>query len=308
MILCFESGGAKLVAALADGEGRLVRVIRRYRRPEQTASDTLDKLTEMGRELASDGVPLQAVSFGFGGSVRRSDGRPGPCFHEAGWDAVHGGEFLRHAFGTPVFVENDCNLAALGEAHFGAGVRAGAMLYATLGTGIGAGIVVNGRLLQSGPFGEAEIGHIVVEPDGPECPCGNRGCLEAFCSGPGLARLAEVEGQLAPDSKALMEDYRRGSLTARRVVERAAGYLAQVLGNVINVLALNTVVLGGGVMKGNQAFLDAVARAAVPFVFPLFRGSYRFVLSALEENVVCQGAAVYALQNLSLGAKESNDE
>lgn len=298
MIICLESGGTKLVAALAEADGMLRTVARRYREPSQEALETLTDLVEMGRELAG-ADQVDAVSYGFGGTVRRVDQRPGPCFHEPGWETVDAPRYLQEAFRAPVFIENDCNLGALGEAHFGVRETRGTLFYITIGTGIGGGIVHRGRLLQTGALGEGEIGHVVVDEAGPDCPCGNRGCLETFCAGPGLARLASEMLGTTTDARTLMERFRKHDPRATRVADCAAGYLASVLAMVINVLAPQTIVMGGGVMTDNQAFLELVAARTEPYVFPFFRDRTSFVLSALGENVVCQGAAVYAIQRLA---------
>ncbi|RPI22043.1 MAG: ROK family protein [Acidobacteria bacterium] len=298
MIICLESGGTKLVTAVAESGGELRTVARRYRRPDQDALNTLTDLVEMGRELVGS-EPVEAVSYGFGGTVRRADQHPGPCFHESGWENIDAPRYLQEAFQAPVFIENDCNLAALGEAHFGAGETRGTLFYATIGTGIGGGIVHRGRLLQSGALGEAEIGHIVVDETGPECPCGNRGCLESLCSGPALSRLASRMLGTTLDTRTLMERFRKRDPAASRVVDQAAGYLGKVFGLTINLLAPQTIVIGGGVMTDNQAFLELIAARTEAYVFPFFRHRTRFFLSALGENVVCRGAAVYAIQRLA---------
>ncbi len=298
-VLCLESGGTKLVAATADGAGRLGPLLKRYRHEGQQARETIDQLVDMGSELlqaTSEGI--ESVSFGFGGTVKRSPGRPWACFHESGWNAVDARERLEKAFGVPVLIENDCNLAALGEAHFGAGKDCpGTLLYLTLGTGIGGGIVQGGRLLELGELGEAEIGHLVVEPDGPPCPCGNRGCLETLCSGPGLSSLSERLLGRPIDSRSLVCGFHKGDPDCCRVLEQAAKYLGTALGAAMNILQPQLVVLGGGVMLDNTAFLELIERRTRDCVFPLFRGHSQFCLSSLGETVVCQGAAVYALQH-----------
>jgi glucokinase len=292
-----ESGGTKLLAALADRQGNIARITRSYREPEQRAPRTLEQLILMGRELTA-GKPPRAVCLGFGGTVRKSDGMPLACFHEDGWEELDTPALLKAAFSADVFVENDCNLAALGEAHFGAGRTRGTIFYATLGTGIGGGIVRDGALLALGDTGEAEIGHVVAEEGGHPCACGNRGCLETVASGPGLARLAREMIGWEDGAQALMEAFRRGDPKAAAVIQRAADRLGRVLGTVVNLLHPQIIVLGGGVMKGNQAFLERIQAASRPWVFPLFAGGTRFTLSGLEEQAVCQGAAVYAGQRL----------
>jgi glucokinase len=298
LIICLESGGTKLVAARAGKDGQILTLVKRYRQPGQEALTTLTDLVAMGLEVAGRSEKIDAVSYGFGGTVRRSDQRPGPCFHEPGWESVSALRYLEDAFKAPVFIENDCNLAALGESHRGVRLTRGTLFYVTLGTGIGGGIVHDGRLLEAGELGEAEIGHVVVEEDGPDCACGNRGCLETLCSGPGIARLATLILGRPADSRDLMRQFKQGDPEAARVIEKAAGYLGRVLATTINLVAPRTVVMGGGVMTDNHGFLELIAARAQPSIFPFFRGHTEFRLSELGENVVCQGAAIYALQRL----------
>lgn len=297
-ILCLESGGTKLVAAIGDSEGRIVERKLEYRRPDQPAADTVSGLIRMGRALAA-GRTLTAVSWGYGGLVDRRRGRPADCFHEAGWDAVEPMELLREAFAVPVFVENDCKLAALAEALSGAGRGSDRVLYVTIGTGIGAGYVRNGRILELGGWGEMELGHVVVEPGGPECPCGSRGCLETLASGPGLATLCQRMGRPDWSAKDLMYQFRHRDLNAVDIVNCAAQYLGWALAAAINLTAPQCVILGGGVMTANHPYLELVEATALLEVFPRFRGELRFAVSELGEAVVCQGAALFARQRLA---------
>ena len=148
-----------------------------------------------------------------------------------------------------------------------------------------------------GNLGEAELGHVVVEPDGLTCGCGNRGCLEAYCSGPGLESLAHQLTGSAIDPVTLMAGYRRGGRRERRIVEQAAEYLGRVLGTAVNLFAPEQIVLGGGVMTGNDPFLELIRDRTSPYAFPPFWSDVRqFRLSRLGPNVVCQGAAIYVLQ------------
>lgn len=298
-ILCLESGGTKLVAAWAGEGEELLRTARRYRRPEQRAPETLEQLVALGREIQNPGGRLEAVCLGFGGPVQRPEMHPQVCYHEEGWQQIDARGRLESAFSVPVFIENDCKLAALAEAHRGAGSTAGTLFYMTVGTGIGGAVVCRGELLELGSLGEGEIGHLVVEEEGPRCGCGNRGCLETLCSGPGLALLSERVTGSRLEPLPLMERFRAGDGEARRVVKRAAGYLASALACTINLLNPQQIVLGGGVMKGNREFLEAIAGRVSDRVFPPFRGRTDFLLSRLEEMAVCQGAAIYARRRVT---------
>jgi len=297
-ILCYESGGTKLVAALADEQGRLLERRIRYREKNQDARTTIAQLLALGKELVA-GKRIGAVGFGFGGTVRRADGQPLECYHERGWQSVDLTHTLADAFQVPVFIENDCNLAAVAESQAFGSEFLGTLLYITIGTGIGGGLIRRGELLQLSDVGEAEIGHVVVDPEGPPCPCGNRGCLETLCSGPGLTYLSRrLLGRdvTAPD---LMIGFKRGEKDATRVVSQAASYLGIAVAAAVTLLAPKVIVFGGGVMKDNRKFLKLIEARAFPMFFPPFRTQgIDFRLSRLEEDVVCQGAALYCVQQL----------
>ena len=120
-------------------------------------------------------------------------------YQQVGWERLPIATTLEKEFDLPVSMENDCNLAALAEAHFGAGQGHRTVFYVTLGTGVGGGIVHDGHIQAFGDIGEAEIGHIVVVPEGPPCWCGGRGCVESVCSGPGISQLAAWLTEQNPD-------------------------------------------------------------------------------------------------------------
>ena len=305
-ILCFESGGTKLVAAIADRRGDLIAKKIAYRRPEQSATETVQQLLSLGRELTVDRA-IGAIGFGFGGTVQRSKLSPGACYHEGGWNDVDLAASLTEAFDVPFFIENDCNLAALAEAYAFRPPFKATLLYITIGTGIGGGVVRNGSILQLGDLGEAEIGHLVVDPAGPACPCGNRGCLEMLCSGPGLETLsARMTGE-AISAPVLMEAFRRGDPTATSIAHRAADYLAAAVASAANLLAPSAVVLGGGVMRSNTKFLNEIEARSRDRIFPPFlEQGIAFSLSRLQEDVVCQGAALHVL--LATGSLEVSED
>ncbi|MEZ5366236.1 MAG: ROK family protein [Bryobacterales bacterium] len=150
--LVFETGGTKLVAALADAEGRLLetRILRRNQ--DDRAEHSLERLIETGRELAK-GVDLSGVGFGYGGAVNRAVRRPMICLHEPGWEDLDPVARLEAEFGAPTAIENDCKLAALAEARLGAGKGSDTVFYITIGTGIGGGLVHNGSIVALSPLG-----------------------------------------------------------------------------------------------------------------------------------------------------------
>jgi glucokinase len=316
--LVFETGGTKLVAGIAGPDCRILETKILYRDAKDRAPKSFERLVEAGRELSAayqrQGGEIRAIGFGFGGIVRRSTRDPFLCLHEEGWEEVRVVETLEREFGVAVAVENDCKLAALAEAHFGAGKSCRTVFYMTIGTGVGGGIVRDGRIQAMSDVGEAEIGHIVVVPDGPRCWCGGRGCVESVCSGPGISQLAEYLVEQGPSlwktsvlsgkypearrasSREILEAWQERDKFASAVVETAAGHLATAVGAAVNLLAPDIFIVGGGVGAGNEQFLALVERITRPRVVTYFRDSFRMVPSALREQVVTQGAAILASQ------------
>ncbi|MDA1314039.1 MAG: ROK family protein [Acidobacteria bacterium] len=313
--LAFETGGTKLVAGVAGPDLRLLETRTIYREPGAEARHSLGRLIELGHELQQAheaiGLEFRGCGLGFGGYVRRSDRRPLANLHEPGWGELDVVKLLHAAFNIPATIENDCKLAALAEAHFGAGRGQQTVFYMTLGTGVGGGIVRDGSIIEMSDIGEAEIGHIIVLPNGPLCACGNRGCVEAVCSGPGLSGLAEWVAENKPQLRAatklrrsetgfasedLMTAWRTGDPFARKVIETAAICLASAVAVTINLLAPSVFVIGGGVGSGNPEFVGLVREKAIRLVAPCFRDRYEIRSSLLGAQVVTQGAAILASQ------------
>lgn len=325
--LVFETGGTKLVAGVAGAGARIIETRVLYREEGDRAKRSFQRLVEAAQELKqkheAEGADFRGVGFGFGGIVRRSTRHPYLCLHEEGWEDLKVVDTLESKFGLPAAVENDCKLAALAEAHFGAGKGYQTVFYMTIGTGVGGGIVRDGRIQVLSDIGEAEIGHVAVAPGGPPCPCGGRGCLEAVCSGPGMSQLAGWVADQDSDlwetsslrkgracavdvsSKELMEAWAARDPFASHVIDTAAGYLAQALGAAVNLISPEVVVIGGGVGAGNPSFLSLIDQKLQNHVVIYFRERYQIVPSGLREQVVSQGAAILAAQKFGAFSQES---
>jgi glucokinase len=163
---------------------------------------------------------------------------------------------LSRRLGAPVYVDNDASCAALAEAH---AVEARELVMLTLGTGVGGGIVTGGRIFRGAHGLGGELGHVVVEADGPECPgaCNNRGCLEALCSGTALERAAGMKG------RAVVAAAREGDADAQAHLDRLGRYLGIGISNMVNIFQPEMVVIGGGLSAAADLFLEtAIAEAA----------------------------------------------
>jgi glucokinase len=278
-----DLGGTKIAGALATEAGQLVAEHTVATLAHEGPAAVLARIAGLVQELArrastlavqQAGVRPAAVGMGVPGlaDLRQGETRFLPNMPTQ-WRGVLVRATLEPALGCPVYLLNDVRMATLGEMRYGHGRTARTMVFFALGTGIGGGIVVEGRL-RLGPLGAAgELGHQTILPDGPRCGCGNRGCLEALASGPAIAaegvRLllsgqapqlhALVEGDAARVSaKTMAQAAAAGDEMVREALLRAAEYIGIGASNVITALHPDLVVLGGGVAEVGPLLLDAV--------------------------------------------------
>lgn len=316
LILGLETGGSKVRALLVDESMAVLGEAEGRRFPGFAAKETLDCLIKTadaarsrGEARCGDRCSLRAIGWGFGGGVDRETNEPTLNLHEPGWENLFPGRQLLEHFGCPVFLENDCNVAALAEACLGAGSPRGVSIYLTVGSGIGGGVTIDGRLFRASRFGETEVGHLAMDPDGPLCPCGNRGCLEAFSSGDGMAARARewafsagTVGPLAEKIRAasspaeitpLLFAFYQDDPQAKHLIDDACQKLGIACSMLINLFVPRRIVLGGGVMR-QPIMLPAVERAITGHVNRQLRATSSLRLSALGDRVVPLGAAIHA--------------
>lgn len=310
-VLAVDIGGTQYRLAVVNRKGELLHHYRGRTRREEGARWLLPRLQEELKNLLNqvDDKPL-GIGVGFGGPVDFPSQKILASLHAPGWEEADLAGALGGELGLPCVVDNDANLGCLGEYTYGAGRGWQSLLYYTVSTGVGGGVVVNSRLLRGSHSQGGELGHIPVSLEGPPCTCGFRGCVESLCSGLAIARQAReaLEGGAA-ETKLREILQVRGELTAKDVFECAAGgdelslsILAKVrqafahgLIAAINCFDPQAVVVGGGVGLA-QGFLDGLeelvnASLVIPGRrrIPILRGS-------LGDNSVLLGAASLAFQ------------
>jgi len=302
-----DVGGTFLKGARIDGAGR---VADRLHQPVAKASpqDMLEQLATAVRTLEA-GESVAGVGIGLPGIVDRAASRVRVSPAVPVLDALPVGEEILSRTGLPVFLENDANAAALAEAWLGAGRGAENMLLLTLGTGIGAGLVLGGRVW-SGRSGYAgEIGHIQVDPDGVPCPCGSRGCLETVAGAKGWTRAAEamiaargssLKGKDL-DQRAIIEAAREGDAVALEVVERAAQALGVGIAAVLDLLNIERVVLAGGVAAAGPFLLDKIVDETRKRTYPQVFADCSFRPAELGGDAGVVGAARVAMAAMDQG-------
>ena len=302
-----DIGGTKVLGVAIDGDPHHVLAERRV--PTPVGSDELlDALAATVDALRSTvGGPPAAVGVGIPGLVDH-DGVLHFAPHLPGIVGEPVAARLAERIGVPVVADNDGNCAALGEQRAGAAEGHRDALVVTFGTGIGAGIVVGGRLVEGAAGFAGEPGHMVVEAAGPPCPCGRRGCWERFASGTGLSRLArdaavagridEVVELAGGDPEQVRGEHvtaaaRDGDPGALGVVGELAEWIGRGLANLANLLDPGIIVLGGGLMSASDLLLDPVRAAFHDRVMAAdLRPPIPIVAAALGERAGAIGAAL----------------
>lgn len=278
LLLALDFGGTKLSAGVVGrGETTWRGLKRAPSKPGATAADDLALSAALADDLLRADRPA-AVGVSFGGPVDAARGVVLLSDHVPGWENYPLKERLEQRFSAPTNVDNDANVGALGEYVYGAGRGCHSLLYVTVSTGVGGGWILDGRVWRGFGGMAGEIGHTVADPNGPECFCGKRGCVERMASGPYLADYARELLAAEPERGGLLreqvDDVKQ--LTAQQVaaaaaagdglawkaLERAAWALGLGLGNAVNLINPQRVVLGGGVTKSGARYWDMVRRVA----------------------------------------------
>ncbi len=298
-LLGIEIGGTKLQLALGDATGTIHRRFRFAVDHDQGAAGIRDRIAATLAEVCTGARPA-AVGVGFGGPVDWRAGRICCSHHVSGWSDFPLGDWLRELSGAPVAVDNDANVAALGEARLGAGRGYDPVLYLTLGSGVGGGLVCGGAIYHGAPPGEVEIGHVRLDRAGStvESRCSGwavdrkiRACIAARPDGL-LARLAGPP--TGGEARHLGAALAAGDTDARRLLDETAADLAFGLSHAVHLLHPAVVVLGGGLALVGEPLRAAVAAALPGFLMAVFRPGPAVALAALAEDAVPAGALLLA--------------
>jgi len=317
LVLALDLGGSQFRVALADGEGKFL-----CRRAAPTCSEegqeqVLRRIVSLVREVMAEGGSTGVRGMGVAaagpldpekGVIRSSPNLPG-------WRDVPLKRLLERDLNIPVWVDNDANLAALGEHRCGAGRGVDNLVYLTVSTGIGSGIILGGKLLHGSTGLAAEAGHMTIDIHGPVCKCGNVGCLEVMASGTAIARMAveriargEVSaivemagGDLGEVTAVVVEEAARdGDRLAVEVMEEAAASLGVGVVNLLHLFDPQLVIIGGGVARGGEMVLEPVRRVIAERAMPPYR-DVPVVASALGDDAGLVGAVALALDSAPKG-------
>ncbi len=309
LFLGVEIGGTKLQVGLGAADGGDPVIVRAEVEAGARATRVLDQVRGcwevLLKKCARSATDVAAVGVGFGGPVDMATGSVLKSHQVGGWEGLPLTDWFRHATGCPhVVVRNDADTAALAEARFGAGRGISPLLYVTVGTGIGGGLVVDGKIYQGTGKAATELGHLWVPTEA------GLQHLEDVSSGKGIADHAKLTGtgsSTVATTKEIGEAARRGDPSALALLKRARDALAFGLAQAITLLAPRRIILGGGVsLIGEDLWIGPIRAELTRWEFESLKGTYDLVASSLGEEVVVHGALALA-RDLHEGGEGASD-
>ena len=279
-----DLGGTNIVAGVVDENYNIISKAStktNLPRPEKEIADDMAKVSVQAVKEA--GISMEQIEWVGIGTPGIANSEKGIIEYSCnlGFNNTPMVEYIKKSIDKPVFIENDANAAAYGEYVAGAAKGAKNAVCITLGTGVGGGIIIDGKIYSGSNFAGAEIGHTVIEVDGPQCACGRKGCFETYASATGLIRMAKEAMAQHPESllhataaevgdvngQTIFRAKEQGDPTAVAVVERYIHYLSVGIANVINCFFPEVVALSGGIANQGEALLAPLREAVAPQVY-----------------------------------------
>jgi predicted NBD/HSP70 family sugar kinase len=262
----------------------------------RTALEVADDSIRRGLDEAGVGLDgVIGVGMAIAGPVDQERGRLLDSSILPGWTGVSAAEELSGRLGVPVHMDNDANAGALAEVTLGAGRSAGTVLYVQMSSGIGAGLIVDGRPLRGGGGLAGEIGHMTADANGLICRCGNRGCLETLASGPAIARLVSDSRDEVIDPVDLVGLAAGGDLGVQRALADAARVVGRTVGDVCNLFNPEMVVIGGYLSAAGELLLGPLRTAVMHAALPAATRDLKVVAGELGERATVLGALSLAI-------------
>jgi glucokinase len=314
-VLAIDLGGTKIIAAIISNKGQIVAKKRCLTLADEGPHPVISRIFSAIDHLLSqrniNPSQLDSISIAAAGAIDFKKGLITSSPHLPGWHDVPLRDIVEEKYKVNTFLINDASAAALGEHHFGAGRGVNNLILLTVGTGIGGGIIINGRLY-SGVSGSAgEIGHMTIDVNGPRCDCGKTGCLEALVSGTAVAKeaikrirqgerssLTEiVEGKIENiTAEEVSIAAQGGDSLASEVILKAATYLGVGIANLVNIFNPEMIIIGGGMAKMGDLLLNPARQVVRERAFQLPAQAVQIVPARLGDDAGVLGAAVFAFQ------------
>lgn len=274
----------------------------------------VDSINEQLEKYQLSPEDFIGIGMGSPGTVDRTEGTVIGAYNLNWTTSQPVKQLIEEGTGIPFAIDNDANVAALGERWRGAGENEDDVVFITLGTGVGGGIIAGGRLVHGIAGAAGELGHITVDPEGYDCTCGKKGCLETVASATGVVRLArDLSNEYAGDSKLkysiddgqlitakdVFDLAKENDKLAVSVIDKVAYYLGMACGSVANVLNPSTIVIGGGVSHAGVFLTDQIKTYFDQFTYPTIRKTTKIRLAELGNNAGVIGASSLIKEHLN---------
>jgi glucokinase len=307
-----DIGATNIKYGLVDPEGKIIFREQRPTVSDKGADALMHLVTNIAERLllfaAEDEFDVRWLGVGTPGAVDIRSGKViGPSPNIAGWQGMEIGRILNDRLNLPVWVDNDVNVMALAEARFGAAIGFNSVVCVAVGTGVGGGIILDGRLWRGAGYAAGELGHMSINFDGPPCHGEMTGCIEHYCCSASILRRARsrLEGSMTPifeevlqgsldnlSIKRLFGAARKGDEVASQVIAETADYLAIGLAGVVNLLNPEIVIIGGGVADGGAGFVESVSAGIRRRAFDSATRELRVSRATLGNDAGFIGAAI----------------
>ena len=312
--ICLDIGGTKILGAIFDEQGSIVFRLKKKTKAKDGIQNIEDTIVSVVDELL----------LGFGITLDDVDaiaaGAPGVINQDTGvvlfspnlpWENYEIERILEARFNVPFYIGNDVNIGVYGEWKYGAAKGLTNVVGLFIGTGMGGGLILDGKLYTGYNFKGAEMGHMVLNTEGPRCNCGQRGCLEAFSSKTGMTdyirqQVKRGRSTLMEDaitegvfkSKAMKTAYDADDDVMIEAIDRACHYLAVASGSLVNIFSPEMIVYGGGVMEAlGDVFLEKIVDQVDAYCMPSIRNSVRFAKAELNDDSILYGALALIREN-----------
>ena len=301
-----DVGGTNLRLALVTREGGVLQRESQATDIGQGPDSFIARLLQVIARLQGDagalGRRVAGVGLGVPGLIS-NDGTLASSVNLLPLEGLNLAAIVSAAIGLPVSVQNDANASAVGERRFGAGRPYRSQLMISLGTGVGAGLILDGRLWTGADGTAGEFGHITVEPNGRRCGCGNRGCVEQYASATAIASLAARQSKdgSAPHAAEVAARALQGDPEAAAIYEQAGCYLGIAASGVLNLLNLEAIILGGGVAESFDLLAKPMHREILARTFAIPGARVRVIKGELGDDAGVLGAAAGAFDALPEG-------
>lgn len=272
-----DIGGTSIKGAIVDDTGKVLTRFAMDVNKDASGEVEVNRFCDVMTKSINDfdkSIKLEGIGIGMPGILDMDKGAIVTSPNLPKWNGLHISKLISNRMGLPVYINNDANVATLGEARFGSGKEYKNLIMLTLGTGVGGGIIIDNKLYDGHKHMGAELGHMVIRVNGEKCGCGRRGCFEAYASATGLIKMTKKEMEKHPESlmhevasengkvnaKVVFEASRRGDKAASRVMKRYVRYLGEGILNYCNIFRPEVVLLSGGVANEGDYLLDQVRR------------------------------------------------